>query len=344
MKHILSLAIVGCGDISRFTALGCLLNPRLRAAVCVDTDEGKAAAFARRFRIPRFSTDYYDVLSGGGIDAVYLAVPHYLHYPFMKAAVEKGLPILCEKPVTTSLHDALEIVDMATGAKVKIGVNYQYRYDRGIYSLTTAARRGDLGRILYGRCNIPWHREASYFTGAPWHAEREKSGGGTLITQASHFIDAALKAFQSKPVRVSGQGRQMKFTETEVEDFFMGTVQMERGEMLEVVSSMVSEPRKPATVEIYGVNGTGIYHDSLIGKLRFYGNRPRRKSPPVRGIHALFRSLEGFRRWVFFDQPYLMPVEETLPVMAVIDALYKSAEKGGPVDIDRAYETYTYRM
>lgn len=344
MKDTLRLGIVGCGDISRFTALGCLLNPRLKAAVCVDTDEQRAAAFARRFRIPRRRGDYFEMLDEDEIDAVYLAVPHALHHPFMKAALEKGLPVLCEKPLTATLEEGLDIVDRAQKAGIKIGINYQYRYDRAMYALVTVARSGDLGRLLYGRCHIPWHREPEYFTNSPWHADPVQSGGGTLITQGSHFLDAALTAFPSPPVAVTGTARRFVFSDVGVEDFFSGEVEMEDGSLLQITSSMVSNPQRPASVELYGTVGTGIYRDALSGKLRFFGTRPRRRQPPAKGLHALFRSLEGFRRWVIYDEPYMTPVEEALPVLAVIRGLYTSAKTGTRERVDRRYENYRHKV
>ena len=50
--------------------------------------------------------------------------------------------------------------------------------------------------------------------------------------------------------------------------------------------------------------------------------------PPGWGMHALQRSLEAFRAWVMEDQPYLTPAEEALPVLAAVDALYRSSESG----------------
>jgi predicted dehydrogenase len=62
--------------------------------------------------------------------------------------------------------------------------------------------------------------------------------------------------------------------------------------------------------------------------------------PPGRGLsnlHALFRSIEGFRRWVVDGERFLTPVEETLPVLSAIDALYRSAKSGKREPVDEGY-------
>jgi predicted dehydrogenase len=46
------------------------------------------------------------------------------------------------------------------------------------------------------------------------------------------------------------------------------------------------------------------------------------------GLHALQRSLAGFAKWVLNDKPYLTPARETLPVLATVDGIYRSAKTG----------------
>ncbi len=336
----LKIAIVGCGDIARFTAVGCLLNPRIRAEACMDVDETKARSFARRYRIGRSFGDYDDMLARAGVDAVYLAVPHYLHRPMIEKAVKRGLAVLCEKPIAATMDDALEICRLSESAGVKVGINYQYRYDAGCYALVEAARRGELGERLYGRCNIPWHRTKDYFGDSPWHASRQKSGGGTLLTQASHIIDISLAALGGEPVSVHGCVARRVFSEVEVEDLGMGIVSLSSGALLSVTSSMIAVPERPATIEIYGSRATGLYTGSVLPKVRFLGARVRRERPPVWGLHALFRSIEGFRRWVCDGEPYLVPASSALRVLAVVEALYRSAESGARQPVDDRYRQF----
>jgi predicted dehydrogenase len=334
------IAIVGCGDIARFTAVGCLLNPGITAAACMDVDEGKARSFARRFRIGRAFGDYDKLLARADVHAVYLAVPHHLHRPMIEKAVKQGLAVLCEKPIAATMDDALAICRLSRSTGVKVGINYQYRYDSGCYALVEAVRTGRLGEPLYGRCNIPWHRTKDYFAGAPWHASKQKSGGGTLLTQASHIIDISLSALGGEPVAVEGSATRRVFSDIEVEDLGMGIVAQSNGALLSITSSMIAVPERPVTIEIYGSGGTGLYTGSTFPKVRFFGVKVRRQRPPVRGLHALFRSLEGFRRWVCDGVPYLVPAPSALRVLAVVEALYRSAESGRREAVDDRYRQF----
>jgi predicted dehydrogenase len=58
------------------------------------------------------------------------------------------------------------------------------------------------------------------------------------------------------------------------------------------------------------------------------------QKPPHRGVHALQRSLEGFRAWIMEDTPYLIPAPEALPALAVVEALYRSAATGKKEEIE----------
>ncbi len=86
----LQLAMVGCGDIAGFTALVSRLVPQVTLAACCDVNEERAQKFAGRHGIPQVFTQYAELLEKSAIDAVYLAVPHHLHYPMILDALAAG--------------------------------------------------------------------------------------------------------------------------------------------------------------------------------------------------------------------------------------------------------------
>lgn len=334
------LGIVGCGDVANDVGKVSRLNRKIKVTACVDTDKTKAEQYARKFKVPAIFTDYEELLNAGELDIVYLAVPHYLHFPMIKKAMEKKPAIFCEKPITVTTNEAFELCKNAEQQQVKIGVNYQYRYDKACYAIARAAHKGELGEIYYIRCNIPWFRENTYFTESQWHASKQQSGGGTLITQASHFLDVALWVADSAPTTATGISRKQKFTHIEVEDLFMGTVETENGCLIQLCSSMIASPERVPTIEVYGSRGTAIYEGYFFPKARFFRCKVKKEKPPVGGIHALAGSLEAFRRWVVGGQQYEMPIQKSLEVLATVEALYKAAESGQIEEVDRQYRGY----
>ncbi len=335
----MKMAMVGCGDIARYTALGAKLNRGIEISACMDIDKERAAKFARRFRIKRSFDDYEEMLKNTEIDAVYIASPHDLHVGMIRSAVSRGHHVLCEKPVATTLDDALEVCRLSRESGRKVGINYQYRYDSGCYALVTAAKGGELGDIYYGRCNVPWWRGEEYFHNSLWHKSLARSGGGTLLTQASHIVDIMLLCV-GRPVSTIGVVDKKVFTDAEVEDTALGVIETAGGGQISVTTSMVAVPEQKVTAEVYGSKGTGTYRGPESPKVEFKGIKVKKAKPPGRGIsniHALFRSIEGFRRWAVEDERFLTPVEETLPVLSAIKALYRSSETGKRESVDDRY-------
>ena len=195
-KQPLRLAIVGCGDIADFIAWLARLNRKITMVAACDISAERAEAFAKKFKIPQTFTDYEVMLAEAELDAVYLAVPHFFHYGMIETVVSHQIPVFTEKPVTRTLAEGQKIVQVAAGTAVKVGVNYQYRYDSGCHRMARAVQNGDLGAIHSVRINVPWHRKVGYFDHAAWHSKIATAGGGTLITQGSHFLDVVLWAMR----------------------------------------------------------------------------------------------------------------------------------------------------
>jgi len=321
----LKLGIVGCGDIAGFTALVSKLVPQVTLSACCDVDAERAQAFAKRNRIPQALADYQEVLAASAIDAVYLAVPHHLHYEMILSAVGAGKPVFVEKPLTRTLSEGKKLIEAIGNSKV--GVNYQYRYDSGCYALARAVQSGALGRVHSIRINIPWRRTQKYFDGASWHKTIAQAGGGTLITQGSHFLDVALWALGEKPVSAMGYTATPLFN-VEVDTLAHGIVETQGGTLISVTSSMVAATEQKVTIEAYGEHGTALYQDLSLPSVKFIGAKIRREHPPERGVHALQRSLSGFANWILKDKPFLTPAASTLSVLTAVDGIYQSAVTG----------------
>lgn len=321
----LNLAIVGCGDIAGYTALVSKLVPQVRLAACCDVHLERARTFARRYRIPQVYADYSEMVAGADLDAVYLAVPHHLHYGMILSAVEAGKPVFVEKPLTRTLEEGSKLIQQVEGKK--IGVNYQYRYDSGCYALARAVQAGALGCVHSVRINIPWRRTQTYFDGSGWHKTIAQAGGGTLITQGSHFLDIALWALGEKPVSAMGYISSPGF-DVEVDTLAHGIVETRGGALVNITASMVAASEQAVAIDVYGERGTALYRDLPFPSVRFIGVDVRKERPPVWGLHALQRSLAGFANWVLAGKPYLTPAHESLPVLAAVDGIYRSARSG----------------
>ena len=204
MTAPLRLAIVGCGWVAGYMALFAWLNHRIRLVACCDHTLANAERLASRYRVPHTYDDYPAMLEREALDAVYLAVPHDLHLEMARAAVESGRHVFLEKPIARTLAEGREIACLAQEAGARVGVNYQYRYDPACFALAIAARQGHLGKLHYGRCNVPWQREADYFQQGPWRGQLARAGGGQTVPRRRLFqkrgpVRHALKVGRQTP-------------------------------------------------------------------------------------------------------------------------------------------------
>ena len=97
---------------------------------------------------------------------------------------------------------------------------------------------------------------------------------------------------------------------------------------------MVTATEQAVSIEAYGEKGTARYTDLPWPSIRFIGVNVRREPPPQRGVHALQRSLAGFAKWILDDKPFLVPARSTLPVLAAVDAVYRSAASGNRFKVE----------
>jgi predicted dehydrogenase len=268
------------------------------------------------------------LLHNESLDALYIAVPHNYHHQILQESINHGISALIEKPITRTLDEGINITKSAKERNVKVGVNYQYRYDKACYALAKAIHQNKLGKIISIRCNVPWKRDISYFNNAPWHKHIASSGGGTLITQASHFIDVVLWALNERPQTAAGYISKQKFPQFEIEDLAQAIIEMESGALFQINSTMAANPEGSVKIEIYAEKGTATYTNKPAPCLKFYGLRIKKSKPPVSGFHSLGRSLEGFRAWIMDDQLFLTPAEDSLPALAVVESIYLSASSG----------------
>jgi predicted dehydrogenase len=126
-EDAVTLAIVGCGAITETFYMPAFSDHPdiLEHLVLVDTDLGRAKTIAERFHVGRVVPDYKEVVSL--VDGAIIATPHHLHYGIAKDFLEKGVHVLCEKPLTETVAEARELVQLSDSNKGTLSVNLTRR-------------------------------------------------------------------------------------------------------------------------------------------------------------------------------------------------------------------------
>lgn len=275
-----------------------------------------------------------DMYRNEDFDLVYIATPHHLHKPMIKQAFEEGKHVFCEKPVTTSIEDAREILKLDKKySNLKLGFNYQYRYDYNCLNLVNAVQEGHLGEIYYATCNVYFSRSSDYFNEGEWRTKKETAGGGTLLIQGSHIIDIMIWAL-GEPVNVIGKIDNLKFKNIDVEDIGFGIIEFENGSYGQVSSSMIIKSRKRRSIDrvelnVFGENGSCYYQGPWpLSSIKWEGVKEYKIKEYNQGVSHFAECLKAFSNWILDDKTFLNTAQESTKVLGLIFALYKSSKTG----------------
>ena len=164
-------AVIGAGFIgaAHVEALRRLGNVEV-VALC---DAMGAEKKAQQMNIPRAYSDYRKMLDELELDAIHICTPNHTHYEIAKCAIEHGVNFICEKPFTTTLEQAKELVVLADEKHVRGMVNFHNR----IYPMTNQihqmVKSGELGRIfsIHGEYVQDW---LQFETDYSWRLESWK--------------------------------------------------------------------------------------------------------------------------------------------------------------------------
>lgn len=137
------VAVLGAGAMGGMHALLLAGIPGVREVLVVDTDEARAAAVARDANGRAVShADAFDEA-----DAIVIATPAALHAPAVEMAVSRGIPALCEKPLTDDLASSAALVDHVERAGAHVEMGFQRRHDTGFAAARARVADGSAGPI-----------------------------------------------------------------------------------------------------------------------------------------------------------------------------------------------------
>lgn len=152
-----------------------------RVAAVHDLDTGRAGQAAALCHSAAIVADPVKLIENESVDAVLIASPDDTHTGLTLACLKAGKPVLCEKPVATTVEDATRVLDaeVALGRKL-VSVGYMRRFDPQHVAVKMKAASGEIGRPLLFK---GVHRNASVGFGT--------TGATILINSAGHDIDSA---------------------------------------------------------------------------------------------------------------------------------------------------------
>lgn len=136
--------------------------------------------------------DYNEILQDRSIDLVIILLPNHLHYTYAKEALLQGKHVIVEKPFTTTVKEAEELIQLARQKDLVLSVNHNRRWDSDIRTIKELLEQEQLGRVVGFEARFDRFRNKVKDS---WKENPELKGSGILFDLGSHLIDQALMLF-----------------------------------------------------------------------------------------------------------------------------------------------------
>ena len=299
-----------------------------RIEAIASRDLGRARAAAEALGIPKAYGSYAELLADPAIEAVYNPLPNHLHVPISIEAAAAGKHVLCEKPIALTAAEAEKLIEARDRAGVLIQEAFMVRYHpqwRRTRELVRAGRIGEL-RVVQG--------SFSYMNVDPSNVRNQAGiGGGGLYDIGVYPIVAARFLFEAEPTRVAAQiERDPGFRTDRLTSALLA---FPTGQALFVCSTQLVPYQR---MQIFGTQGR------IEIEIPFNAppDRPCRiflddgsqlgdaaaETITFDVINQYTLQGDAFAKAIREGTPLEFPLEDAISNMAVIDALFRSAESG----------------
>lgn len=244
----LRIGVVGCGGIGavHLRSWGKVEGARVVAACDVDPARAEASGGT-------VYTDWESLLDSEQLDALDICTPPHLHADVAVAALSRGIPTLCEKPLARNPEEARKISEAAAASGTLLMTAFCHRFEPGVEYVRGLIDDGTLGRVLMFR-----NRFGTRFNGVEdrWFSNAEVAGGGTLMDTSIHSVDL-FRHLVGEVASVAGATRTFNPAIQGVEDSAAILLTAESG-AIGVIEASWMTPWSANVVEVYGENGAAV--------------------------------------------------------------------------------------
>ncbi len=307
-----------------------------RLVAVVDQIRGLAESVGSQLGVKPYTT-IDEAVKDPDVDVVCIATPTYLHVPQALYALEYGKHVLVEKPMSTTILGARQIIARARKKGLKLGVDFMERYSDGMLKLKSAISKGDLGKVfLIEGENMEWRDEKTYYLrdqpARSWRGMWETEGGGALTNQGIHNIDSII-ALAGQAKEVAAFVRNLTHPSVEVEDNGVAVMTFEKGYLGRITHSVSTRPdgAQFRRIRVYGSEGqaeiTGHELTLLKTAKENVVSAHRWQEETEGDYHTLYvRLIQDFIDSILEDREFQVNGEEGIKSLELIKAIYLSSQ------------------
>jgi predicted dehydrogenase len=187
-------------------------------------------------------TDVNAMIKSGKIDAILICTPHFSHTTIGIAALNNGLHVLVEKPISVHKADCERLIAAHTDKSKIFAAMFNMRTNATFRKVKDLIDSGELGQVRRVHWEVTnWFRTNYYYATGGWRGTWKGEGGGVLMNQCPHNLDLFQWMF-GMPHRVRGFCQFGRFHEIEVEDDVTAVLQYDNGTTATFVTSTGEAP------------------------------------------------------------------------------------------------------
>lgn len=344
MPRKLRIAILGCGEIAEAHVEAFKKAERVELAGVMDVNPEAAKDLGGRAGVPAFPSAE-EALAVPGLDAVSIAVPHFLHAPLALQAIAAGKHVVTEKPMAISIDECDRMIDAAKRKGVLLGTWFPARFTNTSETAREALAKGAIGSVVHIHVEFHTDKAPAYWRQGvsgkarptDWRAYKAKAGGGVLIMNVVHQIDKLRFITGLEAVRVMGEMDTISHP-VEVEDSISAVVRYSNRAIGSFTGVNCAGGPSKDTAYILGTRG----QFSLDPTLKVWSRdgsdgipagawwEPARdpQRPPARALAA-----DDFARAILDGGTARIAPEDGKKAVEIILAAYRSAAEHRPVDL-----------
>lgn len=327
-------AIVGLGRYAELIMSKFAECDQSRLTALVSGTPEKLTRFGEKYGIPashRYSyADFDRIRDNPDVDVVYVILPNALHAEYTVRAAKAGKHVMCEKPMAVSVAECRTMIAACRAAGRKLMIGYRSRFEPHNLLAIDLAKRGFVGPTRIITADHGFYAQPNQ-----WRLDAKLSGGGSLMDIGIYSLNAARYLTGEEPVEVSAVDSTDRSDPRfrTVEDRINFLLRFPSGIAATCVSSYSSNHN------MYRVTGTQGWialepATSYEGQKMWVhrdGRTEERQVRVAKGQHA--GQLDHFAGCILNGTDPLVPGEEGLADMRVIEAIYRSAREGRRVTL-----------
>ncbi|NGP46145.1 Gfo/Idh/MocA family oxidoreductase [Bacillaceae bacterium SIJ1] len=356
MSDTIKIGIIGSGGIAGAHVNAYKKMSDVEIVAVTDVIEGKAEEFIKQHDLQGAKAfTGHEALLEEELDGVSICTPNVAHHQTTIDALRAGKHVLVEKPMSVTLEQAIEMVEVERETGLILTIGFQPRYDPNMKELNRIVQSGELGHVYYVETGGGRRRGMPGGT----FIRKDLAGAGALADIGCYSLDFALNALgYPKPVTVSAYGSNHFGTnpkyhpqadQFEVEDFGVALIRFETGQVLNFKISWAMHMDSLGAGLFLGTDAglkvqpagqgpwSGVW-DGGIGSMTIYhdllGHHTESAVPVINhGLDIFYEKVRDFAVAVKEGKEAPIPTKEIIRNQAIIDGILRSADQQREVDI-----------